>query len=719
MAELLTRCMRGMLLAGAAALLCWRLTVTAGVAAAVAGAFLGALLADRLEGSRQVSGGLRLRLASALLTAVAAAFLGLLAARWLASTAWIAETLGTAATLHLSEAVRWFSIAAPGIFGLHFLARRHPLAVLLEALLAGVAIADSLAAHRDAMIHRPLSIGDWALSRGLDPALIFLAFGGLAALLLSTLLVSEDRWRRLPLHFSALAVAALVLMIVIRVAGLPKPKPAGGLGLTGNPEVEGESPRPEDGDGASENELRDLEFRDDYGSGGEQAPVAVVILHDDYSPPAGTYYFRQSAFSQYNGHRLVQALREDLDRDLLHHFPSEELEMSDVPPATGGRRSLRTTMGLLVDHVQPFALDSPARVRSISNPDPLRFRRAFEVLSHVRTLPYQELLHHQAGRSDWTSEQWQHYLEAPSDPRYTELAESLLGSLRDAYRHDPLSQALTVKSYLDRNGIYSSRSRHADASDPVASFLFGDLTGYCVHFAHAATYLLRTLGLPTRVAAGYAVAESRRGNGSAIMIRGSDAHAWPELYLEDVGWVVIDLLPDQILDEPGDSADPDLQRMLGELMHQQLWPEIEPEASRFLPVDLAKAGRLLLIFLLGFAATAYLVKFYRSQLPRFASADQLYRVSYRTALDHLSEVGWRRRYGESRERFAERVSELAPAFADLTRQHLAIAFGSRRTADAGSLRRLLLRTREDLRNRTSWWRRLAGAANPISWILSR
>src|SRR5690606_26724776 len=62
-------------------------------------------------------------------------------------------------------------------------------------------------------------------------------------------------------------------------------------------------------------------------------------------------------------------------------------------------------------------------------------------------------------------------------------------------------------------------------------FLFGDLTGYCVHFAHAAVFLMRAVGVPARVGTGYALPEANRQGGSALLLRNSDQHAWPEVYL--------------------------------------------------------------------------------------------------------------------------------------------------------------------------------------------
>lgn len=734
----LVTALRGAVLALSAVVLCWPLTVPTGVVAAALGAALGTVLGDRAARSH-------LRTASGLLLAAAAALAGIAFARGLVGSEWLAGALGPIRTLHVGEAVLWLSALAPLTFGLRLVARRRPTLAVLEVVMVAAATAAGFAAHRDGMVHRPLALGDWAWSRGIDPAVLFLVLGGIATFAMAALLVQEGRARRLPLHFAGLLVVALVLAVFVRVEGLPKPDPAGGLGLTGEPEdADGErdarraqrgDAEGDEGDGGGKSdeqkhELGDLEFQDDYSGSGEQSPVAVVVLHDDYSPPPGVYYFRQSAFSQYNGRRLVQATRDDVDLDIVHRFPFHEERIEAAPPTDYGRRALRTTMGLMVDHVRPFALDSPAVLRPSDNPNPLRFQRTFEVRSHVQVRPYDELLGRKPGHPDWTEEQWRHYTEAPTDPRYAEMVETMLEPLQEVYRHDPLARALAVKQYLDTNGIYSRKSRHANADDPAASFLFGNLTGYCVHFAHAAAYLYRTSGIPARVAAGYAVGEEERAGGSTIVIRGGSAHAWPEIYLENIGWVVVDLSPVQSLEDPMPAPDPRLQQMLGEMMRQgETGDDFGDQVQE--PIDWAALFRRFLA-LLGLALLAsYAIKLYRRLAPRFVDEGRLPRIGYRASLDRLADVGLVRAFGESRESFARRVRPTAPSFEPLTGVHLGSALGSagydardtrsddRTRRSRGDLRRLLSDTAEELHQTIPAWRRCLGWLDPFSWIRVR
>jgi hypothetical protein len=276
-----------------------------------------------------------------------------------------------------------------------------------------------------------------------------------------------------------------------------------------------------------------------------------------------------------------------------------------------------------------------------------------------------------------------------------------------------------VKRELEQSGTYSLKSHHADAEDPVASFLFGDRTGYCVHFAHAAVYLLRALGVPSRVAAGYAVSAADRDGGSSLLIRGLDAHAWPEVHLDGVGWVVVDIAPEKVLDAVAPRPDPALQSMLGELLRGTPADEaFAAEDPPWLP-RLAEVARGLAAVAALACALAALVKTGRRLAPRFAPPQALPRLLYRRALDQLADAGVVRRFGETRERFAERNAGRTPSFALLTQLHLAGAFGGAVRSDSGELRRLGRAVARETSGSTPAWRRFVGLANPFSWLRVR
>ncbi|MSP58973.1 MAG: hypothetical protein EXR72_01300 [Myxococcales bacterium] len=712
----LVAAVRTLVFAAAAGAAVLDIALTAGWLGAVVGTVLAALAAGRLARSR-------VRLFVVWAGSLIASWLGILVAGWLVdgnAAAWI----GPRVALEGADLVRYGVLGMGAVLVLRTTAVRYPVFAVGELIAVALALAGVTAAHRDGAINHPRWLSDWALSTGRDPQHLLLAFGAGTLVLLVLALLRERRGRggRVLLHLGSAAVLAALLLLLFRVLGPPHPR-GGGIGQ-GAKESEARVKGARNGGGErgaarGGDQLTQLEFQDDYSSKSQDSPVAVVILHDDYSPPLGYYYFRQTAFSQYNGRRLVARTRDDIDRDILTEFPTGRIAVPDAPEGGESRERtvVHTTVALLAEHARPFGLESPTEFVPRDSPDAGRFQRLYDVTSSSLALRYEDLLGRRSSR--WTAGAAAAYTGLPDDPRYRELADRIVQTtLRPEHRNDPFAQAIAISSWLGKNGIYSTRSQHAGAGDPTADFLFGDRTGYCVHFSHAAAFLLRARGLPTRIAAGYVADEGRRGSGSTLLLRQKDAHAWAELYLDGFGWIIVDVAPERSLDPPDTPPDPDLQRMLGELARG------DPRAGKLPPrpgsgLDLGRIGRWAALGLLGLLALLYAVKLWRLAVPSLAGTRHVHRVAYRAALDRLAELGWRRAPGETRERFAARLGAVAPALGELTREHIGRAFGSTLLAPPEEMLRLARTSTREARQAAPFWLRLLGALDPTSWLRTR
>lgn len=102
-------------------------------------------------------------------------------------------------------------------------------------------------------------------------------------------------------------------------------------------------------------------------------------------------------------------------------------------------------------------------------------------------------------------------------------------------------KAVALRNHLRSNYRYTLDVQDPPANvDFVAWFLLGEREGYCTYFASAMTVLSRIAGLPARYIEGYAA--NPAGNGIAE-VRGTNAHAWTEIYLNGLGWVTFDATP--------------------------------------------------------------------------------------------------------------------------------------------------------------------------------
>lgn len=78
-----------------------------------------------------------------------------------------------------------------------------------------------------------------------------------------------------------------------------------------------------------------------------------------------------------------------------------------------------------------------------------------------------------------------------------------------------------------------------DGDDAVDHFLFESQRGFCEQIATATAVLLRSLGVPARIATGY-VPSDRDEVAGVWISRARDAHAWVEVWFPSYGWVPFD-----------------------------------------------------------------------------------------------------------------------------------------------------------------------------------
>ncbi|MGV9274136.1 transglutaminase TgpA family protein [Streptomyces griseosporeus] len=127
------------------------------------------------------------------------------------------------------------------------------------------------------------------------------------------------------------------------------------------------------------------------------------------------------------------------------------------------------------------------------------------------------------------------------------------------------ARAVKLQDYFSINGgfQYDTEVDVGSDSGAIARFL-RDKQGFCIHFSFAMAAMARTLGIPARVAVGFAPGSPQTDGSVAVGLK--DAHAWPELYFEGVGWTRFEPTPSRgttpsytVADTPGNSV-PDIPR---------------------------------------------------------------------------------------------------------------------------------------------------------------
>ncbi|WP_406426489.1 DUF3488 and DUF4129 domain-containing transglutaminase family protein [Streptomyces sp. NBC_01589] len=115
--------------------------------------------------------------------------------------------------------------------------------------------------------------------------------------------------------------------------------------------------------------------------------------------------------------------------------------------------------------------------------------------------------------------------------------------------------------------------------------------GFCVHFSFTMAAMARTLGIPARVAVGFTPGTAQSDGSVSVGLR--DAHAWPELYFEGIGWTRFEPTPTRgsapeytLPDAPtGGSANPSRPQA-----STSAAPSAAPSASDSCPPQLRRQG---------------------------------------------------------------------------------------------------------------------------------
>lgn len=129
------------------------------------------------------------------------------------------------------------------------------------------------------------------------------------------------------------------------------------------------------------------------------------------------------------------------------------------------------------------------------------------------------------------------YLELPPSvsTRTTALAADVTKDAPTTY-----DKVRALEGWMAANTGYSLNAPPLpDGADAVDQFLFVDRVGFCEQIGSSLVVMLRSLGIPARLAVGFAPGERNPFTG-LWEVRASDAHAWAEVWFPGVGWQAFD-----------------------------------------------------------------------------------------------------------------------------------------------------------------------------------
>ncbi len=297
------------------------------------------------------------------------------------------------------------------------------------------------------------------------------------------------------------------------------------------------------------------------GEGNELTDELVLLVQVQPDPPMRPrYYWRARIYDQYLDEQwnttAFTVTRPVAPRQFDLNLPDiEERWTAAFTVTTAGPISTLyiPPQPVWVNHFVEVDLayngDGSADIASLRASPYVRAWERYQARSSISTVTVAQLRAAGADYPQWVIER---YLQLPDTitPRTRELARELALD-----QETPYDVVATITNYLRTHITYNETmpTRRPAGQDPIDWFLFDLREGFCNYYASSQVVMLRSLGIPARLAVGFAQGEWQASDGTYV-VRRHDAHAWPEVYFPGLGWIEF---------EPTSSQLP-LSRPLGE-----------------------------------------------------------------------------------------------------------------------------------------------------------
>jgi hypothetical protein len=187
-----------------------------------------------------------------------------------------------------------------------------------------------------------------------------------------------------------------------------------------------------------------------------------------------------------------------------------------------------------------IGMNQPVEAIPYENWDASSFSSVYAVRSVVSdVIPIElidlELWPPSADKMELGKKEYSLYTEYGGDPRLLEYAEEITQGLDNYWEKiQAVYEWLKFGEYR-----YSLRAGIAVDGDQLGHFLFTSKKGYCSYFAFSFALLLRSLGIPARIGAGFFL-DPNTNTFDYYPVRADMAHSWVEVWFPGYGWIEYD-----------------------------------------------------------------------------------------------------------------------------------------------------------------------------------
>lgn len=279
------------------------------------------------------------------------------------------------------------------------------------------------------------------------------------------------------------------------------------------------------------------------GTGAPQSPTTlftVRVLEQESVPLR--YYWRDRVYDVYENGRWESSLTQEKDYD-----PQTVGLTETTPSQTVARFAFSASHEIQLLHLaaQPIELTRPATLLFAENTDgsidagglfAVDALSPGESYETTAALPPVYSTYLRAAGTDYPEWVTDRYLQLPAD--LSERTRGLASTLAEG-EGNPYDIAVAITDYLRLNIEYAGELPDPPANqERIDWMLFEQEQAFCNYYATAEVLMLRSLGIPARLAVGYSQGEREFANGEMqFRVRQRDAHAWPEVFFPGIGWV--------------------------------------------------------------------------------------------------------------------------------------------------------------------------------------
>jgi transglutaminase-like putative cysteine protease len=269
------------------------------------------------------------------------------------------------------------------------------------------------------------------------------------------------------------------------------------------------------------------------------------------APQGRRYYWRSRVFDNYDRGRWTSAA----DTRLTDPEAPLVVESEEFVPGARVPVQQTFTMGLSASRLiytapQPLNIQLPTRtdLRYIPDPTTATQDMLVSVIRPMNVLYQGDTYTATSSMSSATAEQlrgastdypqWVRDLYGSYMPSVTARTIQLANQIvAEAGAQTPYDKAKAIETWLRTNITYNESIPQPPAGqDPVDWVVFDYQQGYCNYYASAMIVMLRTMGIPARMAAGFAQG-TFNAEEQAFLVQERDAHTWVEVYFPGYGWV--------------------------------------------------------------------------------------------------------------------------------------------------------------------------------------